>query len=132
MPSIRFLSTITLMIGLSLGPTGAALAASQASYTQQAFAASQEGGRPILVDVSATWCPVCAKQHPIIEGLAAKPAFKDLVIYKVDFDTQKDVVRAFGATMQSTLIVFRGSTEKGRSVGDTNPDSIEALLEKAN
>ncbi|GLK70658.1 thioredoxin family protein [Ancylobacter dichloromethanicus] len=132
MPSIKLLSTIMFMIGLSFAPAGAALAASQAPYTQQAFAASQQDGKPILVDIAASWCPVCAKQHPIIDDLATNPSFKDLVIYKVDFDTQKDVVRSFGAKMQSTLIVFRGSKEKGRSVGDTNPDSIKALLEKAN
>ena len=43
-----------------------------------------------------------------------------------------DVVRAMGAQMQSTLIVFHGAAEKGRSTGDTNPESIRALLQKAN
>jgi hypothetical protein len=33
--------------------------------------------------------------------------------------------------MQSTLIVFRGSEERGRSTGDTNRESIAALLGKA-
>jgi hypothetical protein len=31
----------------------------------------------------------------------------------------------------STLIVFNGEREKGRSVGDTDKDSIAALLDKA-
>jgi hypothetical protein len=33
--------------------------------------------------------------------------------------------------MQSTLIVFKGKREAGRSAGDTNAASIEALLAKA-
>jgi hypothetical protein len=33
--------------------------------------------------------------------------------------------------MQSTLIVFKGSREAGRSVGDTNGKTIETLLVKA-
>ena len=49
----------------------------------------------------------------------------------VDFDSQKDAVRRFGAPMQSTLIAFKGGRETGRSVGDTNPQSIAALLAKA-
>jgi thioredoxin 1 len=52
-------------------------------------------------------------------------------VIHVDFDAQKDAVRKFGALMQSTLIVFKGGRETGRSVGDTNPDSIAALLDKA-
>jgi len=84
------------------------------------------------VDISAPWCPVCAKQRPILSQLMADPVFKDLVVYQVDFDSQKDVVRALGAQMQSTLVVFHGAAEKGRSTGDTNTQSIKALLQKAN
>lgn len=132
MPRIKLLSTIMLAMSMSIAVSQVALAATEAPYTQQAFAASQHEDKPILVDISATWCPICAKQHPIIDQLAESPAFGELVIYKVDFDTQKDVVRSFGAQMQSTLIVFHGAKEKGRSVGDTDPDSIKALLQKAN
>lgn len=49
-------------------------------------------------------------------------------MFDVDFDTQKSVVRGFGATMQSTLIAFKGGREVGRSVGDTRKPSIERLL----
>jgi len=37
-------------------------------------------------------------------------------------------VKYFGARMQSTLITFKGATETARSVGDTEPSSIAALL----
>lgn len=63
--------------------------------------------------------------------LAGKAKFKDLVRLDVDFDSQKDAVRSLKAQSQSTLIVFKGTTEVGRSVGDTNAASIEALLSKA-
>ena len=33
--------------------------------------------------------------------------------------------------MQSTLIVYKGSEEEGRSSGDTDPRAIQALLDKA-
>jgi thiol-disulfide isomerase/thioredoxin len=100
-------------------------------FTQPAFVASQQQGKTILVEITASWCPVCAKQRPILSELLTKPEFHDWVVYNVDFDTQKDVVRAMGAQMQSTLIVFHGGTELGRSTGDSNPVSIRALLDKA-
>lgn len=52
-------------------------------------------------------------------------------MFSVDFDSQKDVRRALDAHWQSTLIVFKGKQEKGRSVGETNPAKIEELLEKS-
>lgn len=99
-------------------------------FTQAAFDAAQKAGKPILVDTYATWCQICARQAPILEKLHAEPKFKDLVIFKVNFDTQKDIMRKFHATVQSTLIAYRGSKEVGRSVGETQPEWIEDLLDK--
>jgi thioredoxin 1 len=107
------------------------LGATEMPFTQQAFSTAQHEDKPILVYISATWCPTCAKQKPILSDLEKEPAFKDLLVYQVDFDKQKDVVRAMGAQMQSTLVVFHGATERGRSTGDTNAASIKGLLEKA-
>lgn len=131
MARMRFVSAIAIVLGLVIAISQAALASDPVPFTQQAFAAAQKEGKPILVDVAADWCPVCAKQHPIIAQLASDPAFRDFVFYKVDFDTQKDVVRSLNVRWQSTLIAFRGAAESGRSTGDTNPDSIRALLLKA-
>ena len=49
----------------------------------------------------------------------------------VDFDHQTDDVRALKAQSQSTLIAYKGAEEIARSVGDTNPGNIEALLKSA-
>lgn len=106
-----------------------AQAARREVFTAAGFAAAQQRDARILVDISATWCPTCKAQRPIIDRLAAEPANKNLVILSVDFDSQKQVVREFGARMQSTLIAFRGKTETARSVGDTNPQSIAALVD---
>jgi thiol-disulfide isomerase/thioredoxin len=99
-------------------------------FTPDAFAAAQKAGKPIFVEIDASWCPVCAKQRPILGGLMADPKFKNLVYFVVDFDSQKDAVKSFGARMQSTLIAFKGEHETGRSVGDTDRASIAALLNK--
>ena len=107
-----------------------ALATETKPFTAEGFAAAQKAGKPILVDVHASWCPVCAKQKPILSELTADPKFKNLVFFVVDYDSQKDAVKSFGVRMQSTLIAFRGEHESGRSVGDTDRASIAALLNK--
>jgi thioredoxin-like negative regulator of GroEL len=100
-------------------------------FSAEAFKAAQASGGPILVEIHADWCPTCKAQQPILDKLTADPKFKDLKVFRVDFDAMKPVVQQFGAQMQSTLIVFRGPTEKGRSVGDTKQASIAALLDKS-
>jgi len=105
--------------------------ASEAVFTQQAFEAAQKAGKPILVHITATWCLTCRAQQPILSELTAEPKYKNITVFDVDFDSQKDVVRAFGAQMQSTLITFKGKKEVGRSVGDTDAGSIASLLGKS-
>ena len=96
-----------------------------------AFAAAQKAGKGILIDVSAPWCPVCQAQQPILSGLFAEPEYKDLVVFEVDFDSRKDVLKALNVRQQSTLIVFKGAVETGRSVGVTDPAAIAALVGKS-
>ncbi|GJD28784.1 hypothetical protein PMNALOAF_0013 [Methylobacterium adhaesivum] len=120
-------------LALALSPlagSAPARAGEVVPFEAEAFAAAQKAGRPILVEVSAPWCPICKSQKPILAKLAADPRFKDLVIFDVDFDSRKDVLRRFDARMQSTLIAFKGAVETGRSVGETQPEWIEGLVEK--
>ena len=111
--------------------TAPARAGEVVPFEAEAFAAAQAAGRPILVQISAPWCPICRAQKPILAALSADPRFKTLAVFTIDFDTQRELVRRFGAQMQSTLIVYRGGTEVARSVGETQPEWIEQLLEKA-
>ena len=117
------------LLAFALAP--AARAATVTDYTALSFAAAQAAGKPILVHIEAGWCPTCAKQRPILHRIEATSACRDLAVFNVDFDAQKDVVRRFGATMQSTLIAFRGSKETARSVGETDPDKIAAVVDSA-
>jgi thiol-disulfide isomerase/thioredoxin len=123
-------SVLVAAIAASAGAFASALAAGPRPFDAAAFAEAQKAGKPIFIGIHASWCPICKAQAPILAELMADPKFKDLVYFTVDFDSEKDLVRRFGARMQSTLISFKGAKEKGRSVGDTNRASIAALLNK--
>lgn len=113
-----------LVIGLAAGTAQAADA-----FTKQAFMAAQEAGKPILVHVTAPWCPTCRAQKPVV-GMIEKEN-PHLMVYEVDFDSQKDALKDFNVTSQSTLIAFAGKTETGRSTGVTDPMMLKELAGKA-
>ena len=124
----RLLGAFALSAALSFGSIAAAM--DKKPFDQKAFEAAQAAGKPILVEVSAPWCPVCKAQAPILAKLRGDTKFKNVVSFNVDFDSQKDLLKKFNVQKQSTLIVFKGKQEAGRSTGDTNAGSIEALLAK--
>ena len=121
---------LALVACFALLGSSPASAAEWKDFDAGAFAAAQQEGKPILVDVFAAWCPVCRAQNPILTQLTREPKYKDLVVLKADFDTQKDALKTLNVQRQSTLIVFKGDEEVDRSVGDTSALSIEGLLDK--
>lgn len=122
---------IVAATALAVAGAQGASAATAVPFSAEAFKAAQGAGSSILVEVHADWCPTCRAQAPILKKLTADPKYKDLKIFRVDFDSMKPALQALGARMQSTLIVYKGAVEKGRSVGDTSQASIAALLEKS-
>ena len=125
----HLLGALAMTAALSLNSF--ASATDKKAFDQKAFEAAQAAGKPILVEVTAPWCPVCKAQAPILSRLKSDQRFTNLVSFDIDFDTQKDLLRKFNVQKQSTLIVFKGKQETGRSTGDTNAGSIEALLGKS-
>jgi thiol-disulfide isomerase/thioredoxin len=87
-----FLNGLSTLVGLAfLSP---AFAAEVAPFDQAAFDAAKTGGKSVLVEVTAPWCPTCKAQKQVLSELFAKPEFVRLVVFDVDFDSRKDVSRA--------------------------------------
>ena len=123
------LTKSTLLLALS-SLMSIAMAGEIKPFSQKDFDALTAAGKPVVLDISATWCPTCAAQKPIIDGLMKQPAYKDVTLMTIDFDTAKPTLKAFKVTMQSTLVAFKGANEVGRSVGDTTPAGLEGLIKK--
>ena len=120
----------TVLIALS-SLMSFALAGEITQFNQQDFDTLTASGKSVVLDISATWCPTCKAQKPIIDGLMKQPAYNDVTLMTIDFDADKPTLKKFKVTMQSTLVAFKGAKEVGRSVGDTSPAGLEALIKKS-
>ncbi len=113
---------------IGIAAVNPAVAAETRDFDDASFAAAQAQGRPILVDVKAWWCPVCASQGRTIKKLAAAPEYKNLLILHINYDKQKEAMRKFAVNKQATLIGFNGTRQTGRLDGVTDKAKIGALL----
>lgn len=98
------------------------------NYEPRQFAAAQQAGKTILVDVHADWCPTCRAQKPTLNKLRADPRLRNVLFVTVDFDRQKDFLRNHRIPRQSTILVFKGTKETARSIAETNPGRLSAAV----
>ncbi|MFC7297359.1 thioredoxin family protein [Herminiimonas aquatilis] len=126
----RNLATAAFTFALSV-LSSLAVAGEIKPFSQQEFDQLNKAGQSVVLDVTAPWCSVCKQQKPIVENLMKQPAYKDVTLMTIDFDSSKPILKNFKVTMQSTLIAFKGGKEVGRSIGDTTPSGLEALIKKA-
>lgn len=117
-----------LLSALLLAVAGLVFAAGEEPYSDARFSELTSAGQPVLIDVYAPWCPTCRKQSKVIGALLKEPQLAAISVLKVDYDEQTDAVARFQAPRQSTLVMFRGTSETGRLVAETSETAIRALL----
>jgi thiol-disulfide isomerase/thioredoxin len=122
---------LILSMVLLVGTTVNAWAIDHEPYTEARLAELQAEDALVLVDVFAPWCPVCAKQQKILGAYAEANPDVNLRVLRVDFDNQKDAVRALRAPRQSTILLFKGDSQYWYSVAETREDVIFREINKA-
>jgi thioredoxin 1 len=100
-------------------------------YDKVGFTETLGAADAIVVHVHADWCPVCRKQQPIIQSLAADPAMAKVRFIQVNFDKDRDFLKTYKVSSQSTILVFRGGKEVARLTGVTDAAEIKQKLEAA-
>lgn len=105
--------------------------ASPQLFDEGAFQAAQELGKPILVEISADWCPNCRAQRPIVDKIFGESKYSNMARFRVDFDIHQCAVEEFNVRFLSTLVLFKGKVEVARSVGELDAAKIRLMLNKA-
>lgn len=97
------------------------------TFTAEAHAKAMAEGKTTLVFFHAPWCPVCRAQEPKVlahlNGMA-----KDVVAFKVDYDSNADLRRTMKVEKQSTLILFHGMKETARLSYKSDDASIAEFM----
>jgi thiol-disulfide isomerase/thioredoxin len=124
-------SLVAVISALMLSVIATPLFAAEIPFNQAQYDSMLAAGKPLAVVFHADWCPTCRAQAPLLKELTQTPELKGLTLFVANFDTEKSLRKSLGVTQQSTVVVFKAGKESARSTGDTQQDSLRALLRHA-
>lgn len=124
-----FALSIALLMSLLVTPLAQAL--EMEPFSKARYDQLQAENALILVDISATWCPTCKRQHEVLNAYKADNPDSGIHVLSVDFDAQKEWVKYFKAPRQSTLIIYSGTKQLWFSVAETRKEKIFNALDSA-
>lgn len=99
--------------------------------TKLAESKSGFGGKPVVVDFSATWCGPCKMISPYFDELSS--VYTNVAFLKVDVDDLPDVAQEQGVRAMPTFMAFYNGAKVDELVGaDKNKlkDMIDRLAQR--
>ena len=118
-------------VAAGLGFAALAVFAAEMPFDKAQFDTALAAGKPVIVDFSASWCPTCKAQKPIVEGLMKEQKLEPVTLFVADYDKETALKKQLGVSQQSTFVVFKSGKEVGRSTGQTQKQAIADLFDKA-
>ena len=97
------------------------------TVTKDNFAAVTAENDLVLLDFWAVWCGPCKMIAPLLTQIAEER--EDVVIGKVDVDSEMELAMQFGVSSIPTLVVIKNGQPTGKAVGYMPKEKILALLD---
>ena len=97
------------------------------TVTKDNYASVTAENSLVLLDFWAVWCGPCKMIAPILAEIAGER--DDVVIGKVDVDSEMELAMQFGVASIPTLVVIRNGQPVNKAVGYMPKEKVLALLE---
>lgn len=99
-------------------------------YTKEAFEKSQEKNEKIMLQVYASWCPVCKNEDKVFNNVKGEEVFKQVTYYQANFDTEAQLKKDFNIKNPGTVVLFEGKKEVARTEQIPTENDFKNLVSK--
>ena len=98
------------------------------NFSTEVFEKAKASGKTIVINSYEVWCGTCSKQTKILNQ--AEKEFKDIVFLSYEQSKNKNVAQLLGIKFWTTIVVYKGSNEVTRVVGQTDKKVIYSAIQK--
>ena len=100
----------------------------ETTFNRELFDKAQADGKIVIVSSWIKYCSSCAGQMKILNKAKKDGKLSDIEFTNIEyfaFDvTNKEIANLFNIQYQTSLLIFKGSKEVYRSIGETTEDLI--------
>ena len=104
----------------------------ETTFSKELFDKAQSQGKIVIVSSWIKYCTSCASQMKVLNTAKKNGELSDIKFDNIEyfaFDvTDKNISNFFNVQYQTTLLIFKGSKEVYRSIGETSERLIYEAL----
>ena len=104
----------------------------ETTFNKELFDKAQADDKIVIVSSWIKYCSSCASQMKVLNKAKKEGKLSDIEFTNIEyftFDvTNKEIADLFKIQYQTTLLIFKGSKEVYRSIGETTEDLIYKAL----
>jgi len=119
----KILVSLVLLFSISANTMG-----KETTFNQDLFNRALSNGKVVVVSSWIKYCSSCASQMKVLNKAKKEGKLSDIEFSNIEyfvFDvTNKEIANLFDIQYQTTLLIFKGSKEVYRSIGETTEDLI--------
>ena len=119
---------ILVIFFLLIGTNAFSAEGHKSNFTIQKFEAAKKNGETIVVTAWNKYCGTCKRQKVVLDQ--AEKDFKDVLFLYYNHPKMKGIATYLKIDHRSTILVYKGSKEISRTVGQLDKSVIYANIKK--
>ena len=98
------------------------------NFTIQKFEEAKKNGETVVVTAWNKYCGTCKRQKVVLDQ--AEKDFKDVLFLYYSHPKMKNIAKYLKINHRSTILVYKGSAEVSRTLGQVDKSVIYSNIEK--
>ena len=100
----------------------------KSNFTIEKFEKAKKNGETVVITAWAQYCGTCKKQKEVLDQ--AEKDFEDILFLYYNHIKMKDIAKYLKIDYRSTILVYKGSEEVSRTIGQLDKSAIYSNIKE--